>query len=103
MSEISRHRQTEERLQGLARHVDDALPEGMLFALVCFTGGPNGYCSYVSNANPEDMAKALEDAATRIRERTNSGPFADVEELGFRLNRHKRRQQDRRSKKRRKG
>lgn len=104
MSDLRRLRQTEERLQDLAAHVEGELPDGMLFALVCFTGGPHGgYCAYVSNAQAEDMAQALEEAATRIRERTSSGPFADVEELGFRLNRHQRRQQARRDTKRRKG
>jgi len=91
-SPIQRHRQTEERLQGLARHVEGVLPDGVCFALVCFTTGEHGgYSAYVSNGERADMISALREAADRMQAKSDSGPAADIEELHSRLSRHDRR------------
>lgn len=98
-SPLQRHRLTEDRLQSLASHVETQLPEGMCFALVCFTAGDEGgYSSYVSNGYRPDMIRALREAADRMQARTDSGPRADIEELHFRKNRHARRAAARTSK-----
>lgn len=101
MSHIQRHRQTEEKLQGIARMVEAELPDGTLFALICFNGGDRGgYSSYVSNANRQDMARAMYEAADRMATKTDSDAFADIEELESRKNRAQRRRDASRKKRR---
>lgn len=63
---IERHRETEQRLQALARMIDAALPAGVAFALVTFTVGDAGYAGYVSSGNRTDMIKALRECADVI-------------------------------------
>ncbi len=52
------------KLQGIAKNIDDELPEGFGFALLTFkfnTEPDTSDLMYVSNANREDIVKAMEE------------------------------------------
>ena len=81
MSRLEAHRKAEAELQGLARHIEGVLPDGVVFTLITYTVGEGGYSGYVSNGNRSDMVKALRETIARLEGQSTSGPFADVEEL----------------------
>lgn len=94
MNQLRQHRATEAKLQSLAKMIEDELPDGVHFALVCFTTSPDetiGYASYVSNAERQSMIAGLTEAVVQLGSRSDSGPSAEVEQLHGRLNRHQRR------------
>ena len=96
MSRLGAHRQAEAALQDIARTIDGALPEGIVFTLITYTVGAGGYSAYVSNGNREDMIKALKETVERLESKSTSGPFADVEGLHSKKNRHQRRSEGKR-------
>lgn len=96
MSRLGAHRQAEAALQDIARTIGGALPEGIVFTLITYTVGEGGYSAYVSNGHRDDMIKALKETVARLEAKTTSGPFADVEELLSKKNRHQRRAEGKR-------
>lgn len=78
-------------MQDIGRLIAGALPDGVVFTLITYTVGEGGYSAYVSNGQRENMIEALEETLTRLKANTTSGPFADVEELHSKKNRHDRR------------
>lgn len=91
MSRLGAHRQAEAAMQDVARLISGALPEGVVFTLITYTVGEGGYSAYVSNGNRENMITALKETVERLESKSTSGPFADVEELHSKKNRHQRR------------
>lgn len=67
-STLSLHREAEAKLQGLARHISNELPEGVGFTLLTFTYGEGGYAGYAAALRDEllEFAKTM-DAARRHR------------------------------------
>ena len=51
------------RLHNIAKNIDDRLPDGFGFCLLTFPFGEqkNGEIMYVSNANREDIVKAMKE------------------------------------------
>lgn len=74
-----RFRDSERRLQGIAKQIDAELPEGIVFALTIFTVGDGGYAGYVSNAQRGDMIKALRECADTLEAKADSPPGANLE------------------------
>ncbi len=72
MTPLELHQQVEEKLQGLAQHIEHTLPQGVCFALLTFTVGESGYTGYVSNANRADMVTALLEAADILARRLDA-------------------------------
>ena len=91
MSRLDAHRKAEESLQAIAGALTDVLPKGVVFTLITYTVGEGGYSAYVSNGSRANMIEALEETLERLKANSTSGPFADVEELHSRKNRHQRR------------
>lgn len=96
MSRLGAHREAEAVMQDVGRIISGALPEGVVFTLITYTVGEGGYSAYVSNGNREDMIKALKETVARLEAKSTSGPFADVEELHSKKNRHQRRAEGKR-------
>ena len=51
--------EAERTMQSLARVVGNMTPQGWGFAVLCFSFGENGFMNWVSNAERQDMIKAL--------------------------------------------
>lgn len=77
-TKLARHRNTEALLQGIAKGLDDILPEGICFALVTFTVGSGGYAGYVSNGRRPEMIKALRECADTLEARADMPPGAPL-------------------------
>lgn len=75
---MSRHtfRQTERKLQRVAKHLQQEFP-GLGFALIVFPFEEQTWSTYVSNAQRPDMIKALREAAVRLELRMDNPPGAD--------------------------
>lgn len=57
----------EEHARGIGQVLKDAMPPGIGFALVLFSFGPDGWLTYLSNGQREDMIKCLEETLQKIR------------------------------------
>ena len=66
---MTRDEQAKEKMQEVARLVSAKLPPGMGFILLAFDFGPgeNRRLNYVSNANREDVVKAMEEWISRTK------------------------------------
>ncbi len=64
----------EETAQHIGRMIGNAMPPGWGFALVTFTFGEGGYVSYISNAEREDMVRALRECADKLESRKDFPP-----------------------------
>jgi len=51
--------QLEEHARVIANKIADALPEGVGFALLIFDFGAHGHLTWLSNAERQDMIRAL--------------------------------------------
>lgn len=49
------------KLQGIARKVNDELPEGFGFVVLSFSFNKPGLMMYVSNANRDDIVQAMKE------------------------------------------
>ncbi len=78
---LKRHRVAETKLQKCARFVSRQMPEGVGFAIVCFTHGEGGYSGYVSDLHREDMIKALRECAAALEVKRDVGPGDPIPEL----------------------
>lgn len=58
--------EAERKMQGIARAVQAMVPKGWGFTVLCFSWGENGFMNYVSNAERDDMIKALRECADKI-------------------------------------
>ena len=74
-----RFRESERKLQLIAKFIDAQLPEGIVFALTIFTVGEASYAGYVSNAERADMIKALRECADTLEAKAESAPGANLE------------------------
>ncbi|MDI1227388.1 MAG: hypothetical protein PSY14_06875 [bacterium] len=62
-------RKHHERLQAIAKAIDERMPQGLQFQLVIFNDAM-GYGGHVGNSkNPHTVAKALRDAANSIEKK----------------------------------
>lgn len=57
----------EEHARGIGRVLKDSVPPGVGFALILFTFGGDGWLTYLSNGQREDMIKCLEETLHKIR------------------------------------
>lgn len=57
---------SENKMRRLATFIANQLPKGYGFALLVFKFGKAGTTNYISNAEREDMVKALRECADRI-------------------------------------
>ena len=55
------------RLQRIAKKVNDELPTGFGFVVLSFAFDNSGQMMYVSNANREDIVKAMEEFAQKTK------------------------------------
>jgi hypothetical protein len=62
--------EAERKMQSMARVVGNMVPEGWGFTVLCFSFGDpfieNNFMNYVSNANREDMIRALRECADHL-------------------------------------
>ena len=58
--------EAENKMQSMARVVENMVPRGWGFAILCFSFGENGFMNWVSNAPREDMVKALREMADKL-------------------------------------
>ena len=58
--------EVERKMQGIAAAVKALVPEGWGFAVLCFSYGENGFMNWVSNAQRDDMIKALREMADKL-------------------------------------
>jgi hypothetical protein len=64
--------EAERKMQGIAGTVQKMVPQGWGFAVLCFSFGENGFMNYVSNAERQDMIKALRECADQIENNRDS-------------------------------
>ena len=57
----------EEHARGIGKVLKDAMPPGIGFALVLFSFGSDGWLTYLSNGEREDMIKCLEETLQKIK------------------------------------
>lgn len=67
-----RHPEIEQDLREIGRAVADSLPKGWGFTLFIFSFGEGGSTFYLSNANRDDMLKALTEFMMRQQEEGES-------------------------------
>ena len=58
--------EAERTMQSLARVVGNMTPKGWGFAVLCFSFGENGFMNWVSNAERQDMIKALKEMVENL-------------------------------------
>ena len=58
--------EAERTMQSLARVVGNMTPQGWGFAVLCFSFGENGFMNWVSNAERQDMIKALKEMVEKL-------------------------------------
>ena len=61
----------EEEARSLGRVIKDVMPEGIGYFLLMFTFGEGGWATFVSNAEREDMIKAIEELLQRLKDDPN--------------------------------
>lgn len=59
------------QMQTLAQFFDDALPDGYGFALLVFDLGDGGFMNYISNAERDDMKRALRELVDKMEKEGN--------------------------------
>lgn len=84
----SREKEANENLQKIANFVKENLPEGMGFVVLAFDFNTAGRMMYVSNANREDVIKAMDEFKEKIGEKqfgkhdnVEGKVWYDIEEL----------------------
>lgn len=55
--------------RNIGRVIGKSLPPNIGFGLVLFSFGEDGFLTYISNAQREDMVKALRECADKIEQR----------------------------------
>lgn len=58
--------EVERKMQKIGAMVKAETPAGWGFAVLCFSFGENGFMNWVSNAERDDMIKALREMAARM-------------------------------------
>lgn len=66
MSQRATLEEAERKMQSIARVVGNMVPQGWGFAVLCFSFGENGFMNWVSNAQRQDMIKALRECADKL-------------------------------------
>lgn len=56
-----------EQMRSLGQAIKEVLPKELAFALLVFPIGEPGIANYISNANREDMIKAIEETVERLK------------------------------------
>lgn len=67
-----RRRQLETTARRCANKIRTDLPPGAGFALLVFDFGPRGFMAYISNAEREDMIRALREQIARLEAGTSA-------------------------------
>jgi hypothetical protein len=67
MSREAELAELEARARKLAHAIGNGLPKGVGFVVWLFEFGKDGWATYVSNAQRDDMIKALEELLTKLR------------------------------------
>lgn len=63
-----RNPEIEGKLRRIASNIDSNLPSGYGFTLMIYSFGPGGSMFYASNANREDMIRAMQEFIAKYRE-----------------------------------
>jgi len=66
---------TAEITRVIAGAIDEALPDGLLFALLVFPRSQPGLTNYVSNGSRADMIEALREGADRLEREEDTPGF----------------------------
>jgi len=65
----------EAKARSVGKVIGDSLPPGVGFALLMFDFGEGGQMTYVSNAQRDDMVRALRECADTVEDHKDSPPI----------------------------